>query len=121
MNGMTQNRMVQWLSQVLENIMMTVKKRSGKSNRDLMHISLYETQMMLEHDTMSLLFQIRQETDINLQQHLQTLILNIKIKVVFRGLFGTETCTLYCTLTPRNFLPSPLEALCISQTHSALY
>jgi hypothetical protein len=26
----------------------------------------------------------------------------------------------YCTLAPRNFLPSPLEALCISQTHRAL-
>jgi hypothetical protein len=26
----------------------------------------------------------------------------------------------YCTLARRNFLPSSLEALCISQTHSAL-
>jgi hypothetical protein len=44
----------------------------------------------------------------------------VKVKAAFRGVFGTETCTAYCTLTPRNFLPSPLEALCISQTHSAL-
>jgi hypothetical protein len=44
----------------------------------------------------------------------------VKVKAAYRGLFGTETCTVYCTLTPRNFLPSPLEALCISQSHSAL-
>jgi hypothetical protein len=29
-------------------------------------------------------------------------------------------CQAYCTLAPWDFLPSPLEALCTSQTHSAL-
>jgi hypothetical protein len=45
----------------------------------------------------------------------------VKVKAAFWGLFGTEAFEqAYCTLAPRNFLPSPLEALCISQTHSAL-
>jgi hypothetical protein len=47
--------------------------------------------------------------------------LKVKVKAAFRGVFGTEAFVqVYCTLAPRNFLPSPLEALCISQTHSTL-
>jgi hypothetical protein len=45
----------------------------------------------------------------------------VKVKVAFRGLFGTEAFVqAYCTLAPRNFRLLPLEVLCISQTHSAL-
>jgi hypothetical protein len=41
--------------------------------------------------------------------------------MLFRGLFGTEAMQAYCTLALENFLPSPIEALCISRhtTHSA--
>jgi hypothetical protein len=42
-------------------------------------------------------------------------------KVAFRGLSGTEAMQAYCTLALKNFLPSPLEALCIRRhtTHSS--
>ena len=40
-----------------------------------MHIGLYETQAVSEEDTESLLSQVRQQTDINVQHQLQTLIL----------------------------------------------
>jgi hypothetical protein len=37
-----------------------------------------------------------------------------QVKAAFQGLFETEAFVqAYCTLTPRNFLPSPLEALCV--------
>jgi hypothetical protein len=38
----------------------------------------------------------------------------VKVKAALRAFVQV-----YCTLAPRNFLPSPLQALCISQTHSA--
>jgi hypothetical protein len=45
----------------------------------------------------------------------------VKVKAFFWGLFVTEAMQAYCTLAPENFLPSPLEALCIGRhtTHSA--
>jgi hypothetical protein len=54
--------------------------------------------------------------------HFILYVVKVKVKATFRGLLGAETFVqAYCTLAPRKFLPSPLEALCISQTHSALY